>query len=89
MIPPHRSTLPRRAKDYGQVYLLRQLAARIGLTALLQRVFGEEAATILALAFFEICDAAPLYLFPYWIDATSIEAVKALSSAELTTKSFF
>ena len=85
MIPPHRSTLPRRAKDYGNVYLLRQLAARIGLTALLQRVFSEDAARLLALAFFEICEAAPLYLFPHWIDSTYMDTVKALSSAELTT----
>jgi hypothetical protein len=85
VIPPHRSTLPRRAKDYGNVYLLRQIATRIGLTALLQRVFGEDAAMILALACFEICDAAPLYLFPQWIDSTYMERVKALSSAELTT----
>ena len=85
VIPPRRSRLPRRAKDYGNIYLLQQIAARVGVTSLLQRVFPKEASMLLALGLFEICEAAPLYLFPYWVDTTYLDDVKALSSAELTT----
>ena len=85
VIPPRHSHLPRWAKDYGNIYLLQQIAARIGITALLQRVFPEDASMLLALAFFEMSEAAPLSLFPYWVDTTYLEAIKALSSAELTT----
>jgi hypothetical protein len=34
---------------------------------------------------FEISEAAPLYLFPYWVETTYVEPVKALSSRELTS----
>lgn len=85
VIPPRQSTLPRRAKDYGNIYALQQMATRSGVTAILQRVFPEDAATLLALALFEISEGAPLYLFPHWIETTALDEVKTLSPAELTT----
>lgn len=85
VIPPRHSRLPRRAKDYGNIYLLRHIADRTGITSLLQTVFFAEAPTLLALALFEISEAAPLYLFPVWVETSSVEPVKAVSSAELTT----
>ena len=85
VIPPRRSTVPRQAKDYGNSYVLQQLAARSGVTAVLRHVFPEDAPLLLALALFEIAEGAPLYLFPYWIETTAMEPVKALSPAELTT----
>jgi transposase len=85
IIPPRHSRLPRRAKDYGNVYLLRQLADRIGVTSLLQSIFYEDAFTLLALMCFEITEAAPLYLFSSWVETSCVEPVKALSAAELTT----
>lgn len=85
VIPPRRGRQPRQAKDYGNIYLLQQLAKRMGLTALLHEVFFEDAPTLLALACFDILEAAPLYLFAPWVETTVVESVKALSSVELST----
>lgn len=80
-----RSTRPRLSKDYGNVYLLQRLADRIGLSHLLKQVFPDDYHTILALAFFEISEAQPLYLFPYWVESTWLNEVQALPSKALTT----
>lgn len=80
-----RTLRPRLAQDYGNVYLLRTLAERIGLSSLLEQVFSEDAATLFALACFEICEARPLYGFPSWVESTAIEAVPLLNSKALTT----
>ena len=80
-----RSHLPRHAKDYGNVYLLHQIARQLGLTAILQRVFPDHANTLLALVAFEISEAAPLYLFAPWAEQTYLEQVRPLTSGELTT----
>ena len=81
--PRHR--LPRLSKDYGNVYLLQHIADRIGLSPLLQQVFPAHYRTLLALMFFEISEAQPLYVFPYWAEATALEDVSPLSSKALTT----
>ncbi len=83
-IQPRRK-LPRFSKDYGNVYLLRQIADRIGLSTLLKHVFPGHYHTLLALMFFEISEAQPLYLFPYWAEATALEDASPLSSKALTT----
>lgn len=85
VIPPRHSGRPRRAKDYGNVYVLQRIAERLGLTGVLEEVFREDASVLLALACFEIAESAPLYLFPSWMDTTFLEPVKALAPAELTT----
>lgn len=85
LIPPRQSHSPRHAKDYGNIYLLRQMAERSGVSAILQQAFPKEAILLLALACFEVSETAPLYLFPQWVETTALTAVKALSSAELTT----
>jgi transposase len=54
------------------------------LPALLQQVFSEDAPLLLALALFEISEAAPLYLFPHWVEATYIPGITAFSPVELT-----
>jgi transposase len=84
LIPPRHSHSPRCAKDYGNFYLLRQMAHRSGLTAVLRQVFSQEAETLLALACFEVAEAAPLYLFPHWAEATALDHAKPLSSPDLT-----
>jgi transposase len=76
---------PRLSKDYGHVYLLQKLAEDIGLTQLLKNVFPDDHHILLALTFFEISEAAPLYIFPYWVASTMLEDVQPLSPKALTT----
>ena len=63
---------------------MQQVAQRIGLTQILQEVFPDHYQSLLALAYFEICETAPLYLFPYWVESTHLGDVEALSSKKLT-----
>lgn len=75
---------PRLSKDYGNVYLLKKIAEQIGLTEILKKVFPDDYQTLLALSFFEISEANPIYIFPYWVETTFFEDVKPLNSKELT-----
>jgi transposase len=79
-----RNHMPRQARDYGNIYLLQEIARQMGVSSILQTVFGEDAAPLLALALFDISEAAPLYLFPSWAECTYIESVPAFSSGQLS-----
>lgn len=81
--PRHR--LPRLSKDYGNVYLLEQIADRIGLSSLLKHVFPAHWQTLFALMCFEISEAQPLDLFPAWAETTALQDVPLLSPKSLTT----
>jgi transposase len=76
--------IPRYSKDYGHVYLLQQLAEHIGLTQLLKHLFPNDDHIILALAFFEISEAVPLYVFPYWAESTVLAGEQPLSPKALS-----
>jgi transposase len=80
-----RQRLPRLSKDYGNVYLLQHMADRIGLSPLLKRVFPADYRTLLALMFFDISEAHPLYLFPSWAEATALPAIPTFTSKTLTS----
>lgn len=81
---PQTRNIPRLCQDYGHVYLLQTIADRMGLTPILKQSFPEDYRTLLALAFFEISEVAPLYLFPYWRESTWLEEVTPLRSKDLT-----
>jgi transposase len=81
--PRHR--LPRLSKDYGNVYLLQQIADRIGLSSLLKQVFPADYRSLLAFMFFDISEAQPLYLFPSWAEATVLPAIPTFTSKTLTS----
>jgi hypothetical protein len=66
----HKGITSRAARDYGQIYSLEKLAERIGLLSVLRKVFPEEAEALAQLAFFQVCEARPLYLFKAWVEST-------------------
>jgi hypothetical protein len=80
-----RERLPRLSKDYGHVYLLQHMADRIGVTSLLKQVFPADYRAMLALIFFDISEAAPLYLFPSWAEATALPDIPSFTSKTLTS----
>jgi transposase len=84
LVRPRTRVAPRLCKDYGHVYLLQTTAERVGLTAILKRIFPKDYQTLLALAFFEISEAAPLYLFASWREFTDLKETPVLRSKELT-----
>jgi transposase len=79
-----RNPLPRHAKDYGNVYLLKEIAHRLGVSSIFQQVFPDQAATLLALIFFEISEGAPLYLFPAWGESTYLDEMRPILPSEIT-----
>lgn len=85
LIPVHRGGSPRRACDYGNLALLQHIAHTVGLDSVLHRIFSGDASLLLALAFFEIAEGTPLYLFSQWVETTAIADMPARSSAELTS----
>ena len=80
----NREKLPKRSKDYGNIYLLQQVAEQSGLIQTLRESFPKDFSTLIALAIFEISEAEPLYLFPYWVDSSFIPLIKTLNSNELS-----
>ena len=84
LVRPRTRGAPRLCKDYGQVYLLETIAEQLGLTAILKRISPKDYHTLLALAFFEISEAAPLYLFASWRECTALKETPVLGSKELT-----
>jgi transposase len=81
---PQTQNSPRLCKDYGHIYLLQTTADRLGLTHILKHSFPEDYQTVLALAFYEISEAAPLYLFPQWRECTDLEETPLLRSKDLS-----
>jgi len=97
---PHFAPL-RSSRDYGHVYLLRQLAERLGLPDVLASIFPTQTELLLLLAMYEIVEERPLYLFPTWSEgvvhgiasiprATQLSALlQELGRAERRREAFF
>jgi transposase len=60
------------AKDYGQIYLMKNLAKEIKLEEILREVYPEEYQQIMELVYYEIIEGNPLYLYESWQEATSL-----------------
>jgi transposase len=60
--------IPKASRDYGHVHLLTEIANRLGLVDILQKVFSKDAELMLLLAFYEVIEERPLYLFPEWVE---------------------
>lgn len=60
------------AKDYGQIYLMKNLAKEIKLEEILKEVYPEEYQQIMELVYYEITEGNPLYLYENWKETTSL-----------------
>ena len=56
------------SKGFGNIFLVRYLSDKLGLTEILKLYFPENYQEILALAFYEIMEASALYQFSYWFE---------------------
>ncbi len=72
------------SKNYGNIFLLEFVSNQIGLTKILKSVFPEAYNEIFALCYYEIMEASPLYLFPYWFDEQYLINVKRLHSSGIS-----
>jgi hypothetical protein len=84
LIPSKTPNTPRLSKDYGHIYLLKYISDDIGLTPILRETFPADYQELLALAFFELSEGNPLYVFPYWANITFLDSTKSLRSFHVT-----
>ena len=63
IIPARKAAKPRISRDFGNIWLLKQMAQSHGLMDYLERVFGDEAEDLFHLAAFQMCEGKPFYLF--------------------------
>lgn len=71
-------------KNYGDVYLLKYIAERIGLFDIVKDVFREGAADLLALAYFKITQRDSFYLYPYWHGDYYLPKTKKMDSPAIS-----
>lgn len=71
-------------KKYGAVFLLKNIAERIGLRQILSDVFPEYYEDILNLSYYQIINNSAEYLFKYWIEESYLPGSKKLSSEGLS-----
>src|SRR6056297_2084096 len=71
-------------KNYGNIFLLNWIAKKIGLRSVLEKCYPDHYKELLALAFYEISDGNPLYLFPYWLEENHLPGVRRMDSSLLS-----
>jgi len=69
-----------QSKDYGNTYFLDAISCQIGLKNLLRKYFKDTWEEILALIFYCISEAKPLYLAKLWQESTHCNTNSDLSS---------
>lgn len=71
-ITPRKMPVVKSASDYGHVYLVDQLAEHIGLKKTLEQTLGADTTqSVLSLAYFQVIEGKPWYLYPTWNQDTS------------------
>lgn len=70
---------------FGDTFLLQSVSERLGLPKLLEKVFPSHVKEILALAYYEIAQASPLYLFPYWLEEHHLPHVRKMDSSSISS----
>jgi transposase len=78
-LPSHLTT-----KNYGNILLFEHIVETIGLSRVLQTCFEADYKDILALAYYEIMEASPNYLFHYWLTEQNLNEVKSLHSSDIS-----
>lgn len=71
-------------KNYGNIFLLDTLLNRLGLHDILQNTFPDHFHEIIALAYYEIIEASPYYLFPFWLEEHYLPNVRKMDSSYIS-----
>lgn len=72
------------AREFGNIFLLQNIAKRIGLQEDLAAVFPDTWKEILAIAFYRICENKALYLCDNWLDTIWSDDPLSLSSPRIS-----
>jgi transposase len=74
----------RDAREFGNIFLLKDIARRLGLAADLSAVFPDTWKEILALAYYRICESKALYLCDNWLDTVWADDPVSLPSPRIS-----
>jgi transposase len=84
LIPSKSNTPPRASRDFGNYYLLKSIADKVGITDILARIFPDIWKEILTCCFYEISERKPLYLCEQWSELTQTIDNTILSSPRIS-----
>lgn len=71
-------------KKFGSIFLLKNLAEKIGLKKILSETFPDNFDNILNLCYFQITDETPDYLFNYWLEQNYLPHSSKMSSSDIS-----
>lgn len=71
-------------KNYGNIFLLKKLSQRIGLYQIIKECFPENYLDLLGLAYYQIIQSDPFYLFPYWQQEHYMPGVRKMDSPTIS-----
>ncbi len=74
-----------RSRIFGTSYFLSHIAHELGLPQIVKNIFPEDYNEILALAYYDICEAQPQYLFHYWQQENFLAEIKVLDSKTISS----
>lgn len=84
IIPSKYQQPPRACRDYGNYYVLKTIAERLGLAAILKQIFPGIWSEILTCAFYEVSERKPLYLCEQWTESTQTIDNSILTSQRIS-----
>ena len=71
------------SKNHGNITLLQDLGSKSGVTEVLRKYFPSDFENILALAYYEISEASPSYLYRYWLEEQNLPNIPKLHSSQI------
>jgi len=84
IIPSKSQQPPRACRDYGNYYVLKTIAERLGLATILRQIFPCIWSEILTCAFYEVSERKPLYLCEQWTESTQTINNTILTSQKIS-----
>ena len=68
-------------KNFGNIFLLEYLSEKLGIDKILKKCFPENYNEIIAMAFYEVMEGEPTYLFNYWLEENYMPDVRKMDSS--------
>lgn len=84
IIPPKSKELPLESKTYGTFALVDAIAETIGLKEVLMKTMGTHYENIMNLAFYDLCEHKPMYLYEYFAEENKCFSDIGMSSQQIS-----
>jgi len=71
-------------KNFGNIFLLKYISENLGINEIVKKSFPESYNEILALAYFNVMERDPSYLFHFWLEENYLTDTKKMDSAAIS-----